>query len=73
MISDAVQAALLTRSGELGVLLKACEAGEQGDRDGLAGLLAMLPIAPEDFNRVLVEAYGWMLGVLRESRGGGDA
>ncbi len=63
-MSDEVQFAVLDYKGELGDMLRLCEAVELGDFDYLAARLATLDIEAADFNEALVEANHWMLGVL---------
>jgi EAL and modified HD-GYP domain-containing signal transduction protein len=70
MISETVSAALLQGEdggGELGALLALLQAAEQGNLDAVAARLAALQIDAGDFNRIVVSASDWMLGVLRES------
>lgn len=62
-VSDAVAQALLERQGELGALLVLVEAAERADFAALAAQLPALPLAPEDFHRVIGESHSWMLGV----------
>ncbi|SFU86620.1 EAL and HDOD domain-containing protein [Pseudoduganella namucuonensis] len=65
-VSDAVQQALLTKEGELGALLALLEAAEQGRFDEVDAQLQALQMDAADFNRVVVEANVWMLGVATE-------
>lgn len=69
-MSDEVSSAVLDYKGELGDMLRLCEAVELGDFDYLAARLATLDIDPAAFNEALVEANHWMLGALRGSQGG---
>lgn len=68
-IGEAVQQALLERSGELGALLDVMEQAERGDFDKVAARLAELQIGAADFNLAMTEATRWMLGTVRESQG----
>jgi c-di-GMP-related signal transduction protein len=68
-ISDTVQKALLEYKGELGALLQMLENAEQGNLAALAEQLVAMQMAPEEFNAVMVDAYNWMLGVVRETQG----
>ncbi|RZI42851.1 HDOD domain-containing protein [Herbaspirillum sp. HC18] len=72
-ISDNLMAALLHKEGETGRLLTLVEAAEISDLAALAAGLDMLPLAREDFNRLLVQAHVWMLDVVRENAGGANA
>lgn len=69
-IGDAVQGALLRGEGELGSLLQAIEAAEQGRFDDTSALLATLQVSHEDFNAAVIDATRWMLDTVRESQGG---
>jgi EAL and modified HD-GYP domain-containing signal transduction protein len=62
-ISDAVQQALLEHRGELGQLLSVVEASERDDHAALVQGLAALPLAGDQFNRIMVDAYLWMQSV----------
>ncbi len=73
MISDDVRNALLAGEGDLGALLKLVVHAENGQFDALAADLAKLQLDPAQFNRVAVDAYSWMLEVVRETRGGAHA
>jgi EAL and modified HD-GYP domain-containing signal transduction protein len=68
-IGEAVQGALLRQDGELGLLLRAIEAAEQGRFDTVAGHLAALQISTADFNNAIVDATRWMLDTVRDSQG----
>ncbi|HYD62535.1 MAG TPA: HDOD domain-containing protein [Noviherbaspirillum sp.] len=72
-ISDALQAALLTREGEVGALLTLVETAEQPDVTALAARLAALSLPASEFNLLNVQAHTWMLDVVRESAGGANA
>ena len=62
-----LNAALLGREGEMGHLLTAVEAIEQGDpAQALALLDALLP-AVIDLDPLLIDAHVWMLALIRES------
>jgi hypothetical protein len=69
-MSEEVSQAVLDYKGELGDLLRLCEAVELGDFDYLAARLAVLDIDEAAFDEALVEANRWMLGALRGSQGG---
>jgi EAL and modified HD-GYP domain-containing signal transduction protein len=69
-MSDEVSAAVLEYKGELGEMLRLCEAVELGDFDYLAARLAVLDIDEAAFDDALVEANRWMLGALRGSQSG---
>lgn len=70
-MSASVNAALLDYEGELGLMLRLCEACEQGDFAALEQHLAALNISAAQFNDVAIEANQWMLGVLRGAGSGG--
>jgi EAL and modified HD-GYP domain-containing signal transduction protein len=63
-ISDTVQDALLGYSGELGQMLRLCEAFEDGDFAGVGAALGTLEIGVAAFNDAVVEANRWMLGAI---------
>lgn len=67
-MSDEVSSAVLDYKGELGDMLRLCEAVELGDFDYLAARLAVLDIDEAVFDDALVEANRWMLGALRGSQ-----
>jgi len=68
-MSDAVQEAVLHYKGDLGTMLRLCEAVEVGDFDQLAVHLATLDVGHDEFNEALVDANHWMLGAVRGSQG----
>jgi EAL and modified HD-GYP domain-containing signal transduction protein len=68
-ISDAVQQALLEHQGELGQLLSVVEASERDDHAALVQGLAALPLAGEQFNRIMADAYLWMQSVAQGKAG----
>jgi EAL and modified HD-GYP domain-containing signal transduction protein len=68
-MSDEVHDAVLHYKGELGEMLRLCEAVELGDFDYLSARLATLEIDETEFNEALVESNHWMLGALRGSQG----
>jgi EAL and modified HD-GYP domain-containing signal transduction protein len=72
-ISDALQAALLKREGEVGTLLTLVETAEQADFAALAARLASLSLPASEFNLLNVQAHTWMLDVVCESAGGANA
>ena len=67
-LADDVQGALMQRGGPLGVLLRACEAGEapSGNED-LAAILAEAHLSHEDWARSLIHACGWAVQISREA------
>lgn len=73
MMSEAVQAALLSHEGELGALLALLETAERADLAALATRVQALQLAPEEFNRIVLEANLWMLGAISESLGDAHA
>jgi len=70
-LGDATQRALLSKSGELGELLALVEAAEHADLVAVAKGLEALQLAPLEFNRTVVEANLWMLGMTSEMSGHG--
>ncbi len=68
-MSDAVQEALLEYKGELGLMLRLCEAVEDADFASLATYLETLELGADEFNDAMVEANHWMLGAVRGSQG----
>lgn len=64
-LSEDMTAALQQGSGELGTLLHAWQAAESADAPGLQTALGKLGIAPQEYNRLLVQASHWMLGLAR--------
>lgn len=69
MISEAVQAALLSRGGELGALLALVEAAERGEHEAVCAQMQALQLAPADVSHIMVDASLWMLDVVKESSG----
>jgi len=70
-ISDALQAALLRREGDIGGLLALVETAERAGPVAPALQALSLPVA--EFNLLQVQAHDWMLDVVRESAGGKNA
>jgi c-di-GMP-related signal transduction protein len=70
-ISENVQRALLGHEGELGALLRLVESAEGAKLSELSDQLSALQLDADEFNAVIVEAYNWMLGVVRETKGNG--
>jgi len=70
-LGDATQRALLSKSGELGELLALVEAAELADLVAVAKGLEALQLAPLEFNRTVVGANLWMLGMTSEMSGHG--
>ncbi len=68
-VTDAVQQALLARTGTLGALLALIESAEQGRHADVAAALDALQIQNQQFNELIVEATSWMLGVVSETLG----
>lgn len=66
-LSDDVVGALTDRSGQLGGLLAAVEAGENPAGEALAARLAAVGIGHEDWARCVIEACGWAIKVSREA------
>lgn len=62
-LGEAVQAALLQQTGELGELLLTVQQAEVGDHAGLAASLASLSLDTGTFNALQAEALRWMLDV----------
>ncbi|WP_317205115.1 HDOD domain-containing protein [Janthinobacterium sp.] len=67
MVDEAVQAALLSRGGELGALLALLEAAEQERYPELARRLAALGLEAGQFHAAALAAHLWMLGVVGEA------
>ena len=63
-MSETVHEALLENKGDLGLMLRLCEAYEDGDFDTVAAQLVQLQLRPAQFNDASVEANQWMLGVI---------
>ena len=68
-MSDTVHEALLDYKGELGLMLRLCEAFEDGNFAAVAGHLDALQVGVAEFNAAAVEANLWMLGALDGSQG----
>jgi hypothetical protein len=68
-ISEQVQKALLSHEGDLGQLLQLVESAEGANLAALSSQLGDLQIDAAEFNEVIVEAYKWMIGVVRETKG----
>ncbi len=68
-MSDAVSHALLEYKGDLGLMLRLCEAFEDGDFAAVAAHLETLQISVAAFNAAAVEANHWMLGALDGAQG----
>ena len=64
-MSETVQEALLAYEGDLGRMLRVCEAMEEGDFGAIAAQLDALQVTPDDYNAALVEANYWMLSAIR--------
>jgi EAL and modified HD-GYP domain-containing signal transduction protein len=72
-VSATLLNAVLEHEGELGQLLRLIEYIERKELAAAASLLAQLHMPANEFNQLLVQAHSWMLDVIRESRGAGDA
>ncbi len=72
-LSEALTDAVLRRAGELGSLLQTVEYGENADEAGLRVLLSKLNLTADDYNRITLEAYQWMLGIIQEKQDHVDA
>ena len=72
-MSETVQEALLGYGGDLGRMLRVCEAMELGDFGAIAAHLEALQVSGADYNAALVEANCWMLGAIRGDQGGVNA
>ncbi|WP_151636706.1 EAL and HDOD domain-containing protein [Noviherbaspirillum aerium] len=72
-VSTALLNAVLEYEGDLGQLLRLIEHVERKEPAEAAALLVQWHVPAEEFNQLLIEAHGWMLGVVRESRGAGNA
>lgn len=70
-MSDSVHGALLAYEGELGTMLRVCEACEQGDGAALSAHLAMLNLGAAQYNEAAIDANQWMLAALRGAGGHG--
>ena len=69
-MGEEVHAALLAYEGEIGAMLRLCEAAEQTGFDAVRTELALLQLSHEEFNEANSAAAHWMLSALRGSRGG---
>ncbi|WP_176785812.1 EAL and HDOD domain-containing protein [Propionivibrio dicarboxylicus] len=72
-LNKPLMTALLTLQGDLGRMLKAIDAAEKCDAKTLTAEVASLGISLEDYNRLTVEAYQWMLDVIHEHQCDGNA
>jgi hypothetical protein len=63
-MSDMVHDALLDYEGELGQMLRLCEAFEDGNFASVSLHLEALQISADKFNQAAIEANRWMLGAL---------
>ena len=66
-LADEVVDALTTRAGQLGLLLRAIEAGENSAGDELDAILAKAGISREDWARSLIHACQWAIQVSHEA------
>lgn len=69
-ISETLQRAVLEHAGELGHLLRLVETAERCELDALPELLDTAQVPATEFNLLTIQAYAWMLDVIREGRGG---
>lgn len=72
-ISEVVLEALLAGSGELGAMLALLVAAEAGRQDEVAPALQSWQLAPQEFNRIVVDAHLWMAQVLAAPAAGSHA
>ena len=72
-VSDALHAALLDRSGELGGWLAAWEAIEQGEAATVLGHLQPMGLSPAQYHSALLDACLWTLQLTRGTPGHGAA
>lgn len=72
-IGEVLNAAVLRHEGDLGVLLKATEYSEQSDAAGLSTCLAEVKLGTDDFVTASIAAHQWMLNLIRDTAGGGNA
>ncbi len=72
-VGEALTAAVLRHEGALGHLLRAAEYDEERDGAGLHAALDQLALTPDIFDGATLEAHRWMLNLLRETPGSGDA
>jgi len=72
-VSTTLLDAVLEHEGDLGQLLRLVDCIERKETSIAAALLAQWQVPANEFNRLLIEAHGWMLDVIRESRGAGHA
>ncbi len=68
-MSEAVHGALLGYEGDLGRMLRLCEACEEGDFTAVATALDALQLSATQFNDAAIEANHWMLGALDGAAG----
>jgi len=73
MIGEAVRDAVLRREGELGHLLHLIESAERAEFGTLLVMLDDLEMPPAEFNLAVIQANSWMLAVVQDSQGKGDA
>lgn len=66
-LADDVVAALTARSGPLGLLLRAVEAGEKSAGAELAALLAEAGVSHEDWARSVIHACQWAIQISHEA------
>jgi EAL and modified HD-GYP domain-containing signal transduction protein len=64
-VGDEIGRAVLRREGELGCLLAAVEDAEAREPAAMAAHLAGFAVADIPADRLLVEAHGWMLELVR--------
>jgi len=66
-LADDVFAALTARSGPLGLLLRAVEAGEDDATGDLGAILAEAAVSHADWARCLIQASAWAIQISREA------
>lgn len=72
-ISETLLAALLRHEGDIGRLLALTETAERGELPAMGAMLGALQLPCDEFNLITIQAYAWMLDVVRESAGGAHA
>ncbi len=68
-LAEDIDAALLERRGDLGMLLSTAEAAEDGDAAALADALGSAGLGNRDFALCQFQACRWMLDTCREMEG----
>ena len=73
MIGEAMRDAVLNREGALGQLLRLLESAERGEFDALLLALEEMEIPPTEFNLAVIQSHSWMLAVVQDTQGKGNA